>query len=183
MKPTIMLIAASLLVTTTARADGTFPEGIVTHYGITCTPPAMFNPPSQNGCLLCHESILGNCGTIVHPLGKWLMANGVSCAAGTTNLQNLDPLLDELQSKNLDTNCDNKPDYEQLMTCDWGALQTQGTACMDGGAPVGDDAGAQPDITENTVYGCTSAPGSRDGAFAATLVCAALVASRRRRSR
>ena len=141
-----------LLVAGSARADPSFPQEIVNHFNIKCTPygTGQWDPA---GCPICHRNDGGNCGTIINPFGKWVMAQGISCAHGNTVASALDPVLETAKSMNIDTNCDGVPDVMQLEQCEWQALSQD--QC---GADAGAEGGITTDLTENVIYGCSVSP-------------------------
>lgn len=126
--------------------------------------------------------MLGNCGTIIHPLGIYLKNQGIGCANGNVDVTALNPILERIKNDNVDSNCDGKPDYEELVTCDWGDLQ-QNQCGVD--APTGDAGSQQPEVAENVIYGCATSPGFGVGGGAAVGISGALaaIAVRRRRRR
>ncbi len=167
--------AVVLLATGAAEANPGFPTEIVTHLKLTCAAP---------DCTLCHSGDIGQCGSAIRPFGKWLMSQGLTCADGNVyTVANIDSLLDQAESAQVDSNCDGTPDIEQMTMCDWQALE-QNNCGADGGptgAPPGN--GAQP--TEDVIYGCSTAPAPLWPGVAGFGVAGVLMTmvSRRRRRR
>ncbi len=136
------LFGLALLAPARAHATAEFPGKIVTDLGITCANPIW----DGSGCTICHSSNAGGLGTATQPFGVYMKTNGLT-AFNDTQLQTLLSTLNAENPHKTDTNCDGKPDIDQLTTCDWQSLSVD--ACGgDGGT------GVPPAI----FYGCTASP-------------------------
>jgi hypothetical protein len=170
--------AAALTVSANARATAEFPVKMINDLGIKCPNPIW----DGNGCTICHTTNTGGIGTATMPFGAYLKKNGLTAFNDVA----LNTLLTDLEAETphtTDTNCDGKPDIDQLTSCDWQGLATKTVGC---------DAGAI-----QIIYGCststvapTSSAARDEPAVPAPFalgVCGALVvvvvrASSRRRS-
>ncbi len=142
------LFGLALLAPARAHATAEFPAKIVSDLSITCANPIW----DGSGCMICHTSNSGGLGTATKPFGQYLKSNGLT-AFNDTELQTLLNTLSAENPHTTDTNCDGKPDIDQLTTCDWASLATNACTGGDGGT------GVPPAI----VYGCSAAPApSRD---------------------
>jgi hypothetical protein len=142
----LLAFSFALLVTVRAHATAEFPGKIVSDLNITCANPIF----DGNGCTICHTSNNGGLGTVTHPFGAYMKANGLSIFNDTQ----LQTLLTKLQNENphtTDTNCDGKPDIDQLTTCDWQSLATVNEC------GVSTDGGVGPQ-TQTIIYGCSASP-------------------------
>ena len=151
----IALFALALLVPTRAYATAEFPAAIVTDQNVTCANPIW----DGNGCTICHTNNNGGLGTATKPLGAYMKSNGLTAF----NDAQLKTILTKLQSESphaTDTNCDGKPDIDQLTTCDWQSLAVD--AC--GTSSDGGTAGAA-----TVIYGCSTSPTHENPAFPASI--------------
>jgi hypothetical protein len=148
MRSSVILCTFAVLLTTgRASANPGFPNEIHAYLNLTCSAP---------DCTLCHSGDPGQCGSVIHPFGEWLMSQGLTCADGKADvISNIDPLLDEARSTLVDSNCDGTPDIDQITMCDWQALQ-QNNCGADGGPTSLGNNDVRP--TENVIYGCSTTP-------------------------
>lgn len=141
----IALFGLALLVPARAHATAEFPGKIVTDLNITCASPIW----DGSGCTICHTNNNGGLGTATKPFGAYMKSKGLTAF----NDAQLQTILTQLQQENphtTDTNCDGKPDIDQLTTCDWQSLATVdscGTSTDGGTAP-----------TQLVIYGCSASP-------------------------
>ena len=165
----IVVAVATLLVGTQAEANPLFPGEIQRHLNVACGTP---------DCTLCHTSDVGSCGTVVRPFGRWLMSQGLTCKDNSVyQVTNIDPILDEARSTQVDTNCDGKPDIDQITACDWQALEATGCDAGAGG-------GTAPEVPQqNVIYGCSGAGTLVPGSAALALAGLLMLAARKRRAR
>lgn len=133
---------ACLFVSARANATAEFPGIIVTHFAITCTDGGTKTPD----CIICHSSDNGGLGTVTRPFGQWMKSHGLTPFADGE----LNALLDQAATNNVDSNCDGLVDTDQLKSCDWAALETLQTTCgtsaPDAGVPI------------TVLYGCSTSP-------------------------
>ena len=143
----------ALLLAAPAHATAEFPGLIVSHLNITCDGGA--NPIwDGNGCTICHTSNNGGLGTVQHPFGENLKAEGLSAFNDTE----LTKLLDQEKTAMHDFNCDGIPDIVELESCEWPQLTMLDTTCGGGGdAGMEDDSGTPSGAPpETVVYGCST---------------------------
>jgi MYXO-CTERM domain-containing protein len=159
-------LVASLFVAAPAHATAEFPGLIVSHLNIVCSDGG--TPIwDGNGCTICHLTNNGGLGTVQHPFGANLKAEGLSAF----NDSELTKLLDEQKTALDDFNCDGIPDIQELESCEWPALVTLGDKCDAG--PDGGDGGVP---TENIIYGCSTSTGPQGSSALPASVAAALAA-------
>lgn len=151
----IALVSLALLVPSRAHATAEFPQAIVTDLGVTCANPIW----DGSGCTICHTNNNGGLGTATKPFGAYMKSNGLTAFNDTQ----LKTLLTKLQSESphtTDTNCDGKPDIDQLTTCDWQSL------AVDACGATGDGGTAQ---TATVIYGCSTSPTRESPALPASV--------------
>jgi hypothetical protein len=139
----VALFALALFVPARAHATAEFPAKIVSDLAITCANPIW----DGSGCTICHTNNSGGLGTATKPLGVYMKTNGLT-AFNDTQLQTILNTLSAENPHKTDTNCDGKPDIDQLTTCDWASLATDACTGGDGGT------GVPPAI----FYGCSASP-------------------------
>jgi hypothetical protein len=176
MRPLVWFVASALvLVASRAHATAEFPAKIVTDLNVTCPNPIWDN----NGCTICHTSNNGGLGTATMPFGAYMKSHGLTAF----NDGKLQTILAQLQAESphtTDTNCDGKPDIDQLTTCDWQGLATKGAACGGGDGGTG--------VPVSVYYGCSATPSdpalpaSMAIGIAGVLVVTVIRASSRKRS-
>jgi MYXO-CTERM domain-containing protein len=170
--------AALLLAVLARRADAspTFPAAITSDLSLTYTLGA-------SDCIICHNSLAGGIGTVVHPFGLAMKAAGLQLE----NLASLQTALNTLEANKTDSDCDGTPDIEQIkMGRDPNAPGeylngSSMTAPVDPGC-TGADAGA--DAVLVPAYGCAAqlsrAPAAWPSAVAVIALFGALSGQRRR---
>ncbi len=137
----VALFAFALFAPARAHATAEFPAKIVSDLAITCANPIW----DGSGCTICHTNNSGGLGTATKPLGVYVKTNGLT-AFNDTQLQTILTTLSAENPHKTDTNCDGKPDIDQLTTCDWQSLAVD--AC-------GSDGGG---VTPAIFYGCSTSP-------------------------
>ena len=152
----IALVSLALLVPGRAHATAEFPQAIVTDLGVQCANPIW----DGSGCTICHTNNNGGLGTATKPFGAYMKSNGLT-AFNDTQLKTLLTTLQNESPHTTDTNCDGKPDIDQLTTCDWQSLAVD--ACT---GPTG-DGGTAP--TETVIYGCSTSPTHESPALPASV--------------
>jgi hypothetical protein len=161
----LAFVIAFLFVPSLARAEGVFPQTIVSHLAVQCAKPIW----DGSGCTVCHQTNGGGCGTATKPFGTWLRQHGLTCS--TLDPALLDQLLDQAAAENVDTNCDGVADVDQLRTCQWEELATVNDTC---------DGGPNTLPSVDVSYGCAQSGHTDGAAGTCALVVACLLFFKRR---
>ena len=138
-----------------ARASSDYPGIVQQHLSMPCTPQ----------CTICHRDLLGGRGTVVKPFGISMLEAGLTFSTPDS----VDPALDDLDMRMVDSDNDGVPDITELRQGDDPNAAGQDSLCGQTGPRYGCGAHIAPE------------PEPRSAAWAVALAAVFGLAARRRR--